>query len=88
MDHQGDSDASKLFVGGLNRSTTSDGLKSYFEKFGPLKDCVVMYDPEGKSRCFGFVTFENAPVVDMVLKKTHILDKKQVCRHVPLLFIP
>lgn len=68
----------KLFVGGLSRVTNTEGLKRYFEKFGEIRDCVVMYDPEGRSRCFGFVTFENPSVVDEILSKTHILDKKQV----------
>lgn len=50
----------------------------YFEKFGQVSDCIVMKDPDGKSRCFGFVTFSDPSVVDTVLEKTHILDKKQV----------
>lgn len=82
-----DSDGgAKLFVGGLNWLTTKgstgfsrlEGLQAYFEKFGQVSDCIVMRDPDGKSRCFGFVTFSDPSVVDAVLEKTHILDKKQV----------
>ncbi|PJF19796.1 Hrp1p [Paramicrosporidium saccamoebae] len=39
-----------------------------------------MRDPTGRSRCFGFVSFADPVVVDIVLQKTHILDKKQVSR--------
>lgn len=57
----------------------SEGLKAYFEQFGLVSDCNIMRDPTGRSRCFGFVTFADPVVVDIVLQKTHILDKKQVC---------
>ncbi len=56
-----------------------DVLKAYFEQFGQVIDCNIMRDPSGRSRCFGFVTFADPLVVDIVLQKTHVLDKKQVC---------
>lgn len=62
----------------LQLSFWIDGLKAYFEQFGQVLDCNIMRDPTGKSRCFGFVTFADPVVVDIVLQKTHILDKKQV----------
>jgi cold-inducible RNA-binding protein len=50
----------KLFVGGLSWGTDSDGLKSAFEKFGDVSDAVVITDRDtGRSRGFGFVTFDN-----------------------------
>lgn len=55
-----------------------EGLKAYFEQFGQVVDCNIMRDPTGRSRCFGFVTFADPLAVDIVLQKTHILDKKQV----------
>lgn len=83
----------KIFVGGLHWNTTNgmscdlswplsltvlEGLKAYFEQFGQVVDCNIMRDPTGRSRCFGFVTFADPLAVDIVLQKTHILDKKQV----------
>ena len=51
----------KLFVGGLAWATDSDGLRAAFEAFGPVTDAAVINDREtGRSRGFGFVTFENA----------------------------
>ena len=38
----------KLFIGGLSFETTESGLRSYFEKWGDISDCVVMRDPQSK----------------------------------------
>jgi RNA recognition motif-containing protein len=32
----------KIFIGGLNRSTTTESLRGHFEKFGLIADCVIM----------------------------------------------
>lgn len=53
--------ASKLFVGGLAWETTETTLRSAFEQFGDIEDCVVVMDRDsGRSRGFGFVTFKDA----------------------------
>ena len=55
----------KLFIGGLNYSTTDETLREYFSKFGELVDCVVMkFRDTKRSRGFGFVTYENVAMVD------------------------
>lgn len=38
----------KLFIGGLNYTTTNDSLKEFFEKWGDIVDVVVMKDPVTK----------------------------------------
>jgi len=44
----------KIFIGGLTYSTTDEGLKTYFEQFGEVVDCVVMkYKDSDRSRGFG-----------------------------------
>ncbi|KAL5220036.1 hypothetical protein ABZP36_024749 [Zizania latifolia] len=48
-----------VFVKNLSESTTEDNLKENFDKFGPITSVVVMRDGDGKSKCFGFVNFEN-----------------------------
>jgi hypothetical protein len=46
----------KLFVGGLSFSTSTDGLRSAFARFGEVQSAAVMTDREtGRSRGFGFV---------------------------------
>lgn len=50
----------KLFVGNLSWGTNSQGLQQAFEQFGTVTDAVVISDRDtGRSRGFGFVTFEN-----------------------------
>jgi cold-inducible RNA-binding protein len=51
----------KIFVGGLSWGTDSDGLKSAFEQFGSVNEAIVVSDKQsGRSRGFGFVTFESS----------------------------
>jgi hypothetical protein len=46
----------KLFVGGLSFSTSSEGLRAAFARFGEVQSAAVMTDREtGRSRGFGFV---------------------------------
>ena len=33
-------------------------LRTFCTRFGKFTDCLVMRNPEGKSRGFGFVTYE------------------------------
>ena len=50
----------RLFVGGLAWATSDDSLRGAFEAFGPVTDAKVIMDREtGRSRGFGFVTFES-----------------------------
>lgn len=45
---------------GIPPSVDRDELKNIFEQFGPVVDAIVMIDQAtNRSRCFGFVTFEN-----------------------------
>ncbi|XP_019156464.1 PREDICTED: polyadenylate-binding protein 2-like [Ipomoea nil] len=49
-----------VFVKNLSESTTDDDLNKTFGEFGTITSAVVMRDADGKSKCFGFVNFENA----------------------------
>jgi RNA recognition motif-containing protein len=50
----------KLFVGGLDWGTTDQSLREAFERFGAVADAKVIMDREtGRSRGFGFVTFDD-----------------------------
>lgn len=56
----------KLFVGGLSWNTTDESLRLAFERFGTVTDSKVITDRDtGRSRGFGFVTFENASDADL-----------------------
>ncbi|MFQ5521043.1 MAG: RNA recognition motif domain-containing protein [Candidatus Methylomirabilia bacterium] len=48
--------ASKLYVGGLSFSTTSESLQEYFSQCGTVESATVVTDRfSGQSRGFGFV---------------------------------
>jgi RNA recognition motif-containing protein len=51
----------KLFVGGLPWATTDESLRKAFEEFGLIEEANVVCERDsGRSRGFGFVTFESA----------------------------
>ena len=55
--------ATKLFIGGLAGSVTSESMREFFSQFGKVVDATVMLDREtGRSKGFGFVSFENVNV--------------------------
>jgi len=55
----------KLFVGGLAWATRDESLREAFEAFGTVTDAKVILDRDtGRSRGFGFVTFEDAAAAD------------------------
>lgn len=60
----------KLFVGGLSWGTTDLGLRTAFEKFGNISDAVVVTDRDtGRSRGFGFVTFDDAAAAKKAIEE-------------------
>jgi len=53
--------ASKLYVGGLSYSTTSEGLREFFAQSGNVLYATVITDRfSGQSRGFGFVEMASA----------------------------
>ncbi|XP_025905679.1 heterogeneous nuclear ribonucleoprotein A1, partial [Nothoprocta perdicaria] len=70
----------KLFIGGLSFETTDESLRSHFEQWGTLTDCVVMRDPNTKrSRGFGFVTYSSVEEVDGAMNaRPHKVDGRVV----------
>lgn len=59
----------------------TESLKDYFTQFGEVTECTVMRDGvTGRSRGFGFLTFKDPKVVNVVMVKEHLLDGKLVCQ--------
>ncbi|RYO16544.1 hypothetical protein AA0113_g11582 [Alternaria arborescens] len=55
----------KIYVGNLGWSTTDDSLRYAFAEYGNVVDAIVMRDRDtGRSRGFGFVTFESSTEVE------------------------
>lgn len=69
----------KIFVGGLAPHTTNESLLAHFSQYGRTTDCVVMMDRStGRSRGFGFCTFEDPQVAAGVLALQQVVDGKEV----------
>lgn len=49
----------KVFVGGISWNSTDEDLKEHFSSVGTVVEAKIVLDREtGRSRGFGFVTFE------------------------------
>ncbi len=60
----------KLYVGGLSWNTDNDGLRQAFERFGDVEDVRVVTDREtGRSRGFGFVTFNSSQAAQAAISE-------------------
>ena len=58
----------KLFVGSLSWGTNDDALRQAFEIHGQIEEAVVITDRDtGRSRGFGFVTFEEDEAADKAI---------------------
>jgi len=58
----------KLFVGSLSWNINDQGLREAFEPFGEINEAVVITDRDsGRSRGFGFVTFEDDEAADKAI---------------------
>jgi len=54
-------------------------MKEFFSAFGKVVDATVMLDRDtGRSKGFGFVTFEDATNTDQLVGKALTMDEKQV----------
>ena len=55
----------KLFVGSLSWDTNDEGLRNAFGTHGQISEAIVISDRDtGRSRGFGFVTFEDDEAAD------------------------
>ncbi len=67
---------SKLYVGNLPYSTTSESLKELFAAAGEVTDAIVISDKfSGRSKGFGFVTMKDEAAAEKAIKE---MDGKEV----------
>ncbi|EHA8589533.1 glycine-rich RNA-binding protein RZ1A [Cocos nucifera] len=65
----------RCFIGGLSWSTTDGNLKDAFEKFGHLTEAKVVVDKfSGRSRGFGFVTFDEKQAMEDAIEAMNGID--------------
>ncbi|ONH69883.1 Nuclear polyadenylated RNA-binding protein 4 [Cyberlindnera fabianii] len=70
----------KIFVGGLPPDVRPHEFEAYFAKFGSIIDAQLMLDKDtGRSRGFGFVTFDSPDSVDRATQHRFIdFNGKQI----------
>lgn len=69
----------KCYVAGLNEETSDETFKAHFSQFGTLTECSIQKGRDGKSRGFGFVTYESeASAAKAISQAEHVLDGKSV----------
>ena len=62
--------ATKLYVGGLSYSTTSESLRTYFTQCGAVESATVITDKfSGQSRGFGFVEMSTSEEAQAAISK-------------------
>ncbi|XWS39927.1 hypothetical protein CRYUN_Cryun18bG0096800 [Craigia yunnanensis] len=63
-----------VYVKNLSESTSDEDLKNIFSEFGTIASAVVMREPDGKSKGFGFINFENP---DDAARAVEVLNGKK-----------
>ncbi|KAH7283464.1 hypothetical protein KP509_34G008600 [Ceratopteris richardii] len=48
-----------VYVKNIAESMTDEEFRGVFEAFGAISSAVIMRDADGRSKCFGFVNFDN-----------------------------
>ena len=71
----------KIFVGGLNYNTTEVSLRAALEVFGKVLSIRIVTDFEtGRSKGFGFVTFEKPEAAEKAIENLNnqIFDGRRI----------
>lgn len=69
--------ATKLYVGGLSYTTTSEDLRAYFTQAGTVESAAVITDKfTGRSRGFGFVEMSTSEEAQQAIRQLNgqVLD--------------
>ncbi|MEM4367183.1 MAG: RNA-binding protein [Candidatus Anstonellales archaeon] len=65
----------KLYVGNLPFSVTQDQLKEMFSSYGSVSEAIVISDRmSGRSKGFGFVTFDEDAAADKAMAEMNGKD--------------
>jgi len=63
----------KLFCGGLPAIISTEDLRSHFEKFGTLDECVVKTNPGNSGSAFGFLWVRPVAAAEKIMSMDHII---------------
>ncbi len=68
----------RVFVGGICPTATETDLANLFGKYGAVKAIKIVFDQNGSSKGYGFVTFEKADDVSRLQNDVRITSKKAI----------
>ncbi|KAF4673160.1 hypothetical protein FOL47_010868 [Perkinsus chesapeaki] len=76
---RGGDDPMKVFCGGLPQDCDSERLREHFSQYGNIVDCIAMRDRDtGRSKGYGFVTFDSEDAVNAAINGNNMLDGRWV----------
>ncbi len=59
----------KLFVGNLSWQADEAEFKALFERVGEVEEAIIIKEPSGRSKGFGFVTYVNDEDADKAVEE-------------------
>lgn len=74
----GGSDETKVIVRQLDFSTSQTTIEGYFSQYGHVREIIMKYNENGRSKGFCFVVFQDKQVMDEVVKGEHFIDGTKV----------
>jgi len=60
-----------IFIKNLPDDVDEKKLREIFTVYGPIKSAVIMADDKGKSKCFGFINFEDTASAKKAVEETN-----------------
>lgn len=68
--------SAKVFVGGIEGTVSTEELKDFFQNYGAVKEAVVLKNINTNvSRGFGFVTFEDKDLAEIIVRDNNCILK-------------
>jgi RNA recognition motif-containing protein len=73
--------SSDLYIGNLPHDATETQVREHFSQAGAVHSIKLVTDRKGRSRCFGFITVEDADKALMTLNQKEFLGRKLTIAH-------
>lgn len=73
-----DKSLGRILVINLPFDFSQESFRTFFSKYGELADAYIALDTQGKSRGFGFITFEKLENMKVCLTDTIIIENRPI----------
>ncbi|CAG9333862.1 unnamed protein product [Blepharisma stoltei] len=65
------SSKNNVYVRGFNEAFSEESLEAIFSEYGKVTSKIICKDPDGNSKCFGFVCFEHSKSAEQAVQALH-----------------